>query len=97
MVFEVKLADERQDVESVGGMFHDQRVGLGRSKIRSGIRTLGIWTGVGHIPDVKDSTKRIHVFMPSRMVPLQFRSAARALSQFTVEIHSLFRGNPVFG
>ncbi|MNH20741.1 hypothetical protein D3C79_805260 [compost metagenome] len=96
MVLEPKFTDEGKDVEPVRGMFHHERVGFRRSKIRPWVRALQIRAGVSHIPDIEDSAQGIDVFMPSGMVPLQFRSAVRALPQFTMEIHSLFRGNPVF-
>lgn len=92
---ESKFANEGKDVETVRGVFHHHHVCFGRSKIGSEIRALGVWTGIGHIPDIKDSVKPIHIFMPSCMMPLQFRSTVRALPFITIKINPLFRGNPV--
>ncbi|WP_342437955.1 hypothetical protein NSS79_01170 [Paenibacillus sp. FSL L8-0436] len=88
---------ESKHVESIGSIFHDKCLSFGRTIVGFRVGAIRVRIGIGHIPNIEDSIQGADVFMPSGMVPLQFRSAVRTLLQFAMEIHSLLWGNPVFG
>jgi len=97
MVFKSEFTHKSKYIEPVGRMFHDKRIRFGRTVVRFGIGAIRVRAGIGHIPYIEDSIQGIDVFMPSGMVPLQFRSAMRAFPKFTMKIKPLLWGNPVFG
>ncbi|MNN28678.1 hypothetical protein D3C81_1422570 [compost metagenome] len=97
MLLKSHFTDKRQHIIGIRSVFETQGVGLNRTKIPFGLATHRIRAMVRHIPDFNNAFERRYNFIRSIVVPLEFGSTIRTMSDFRAKIHFSFGNNSIFG